>query len=53
MQPLIQFIKSTDFTIQYDLMFYIILIFYNFSKHSIKVPEDGAEAPKHVGASVI
>jgi len=38
MQSLPHSINSTDFTIQYKLLLYIIFIFYNFSKHSLKAP---------------
>jgi hypothetical protein len=31
----------------------ILLIFDKFSKHKLKLPEDGSEAPKHVGAYVL
>jgi hypothetical protein len=37
----------------FHVMYVILLIFYNFSKHNIKAPEDGAEAPKHVGNYVV
>ena len=38
MQPLLHSINSIDFTIQYELLLYIILMFYNFSKHSLRDP---------------
>jgi len=50
-------ILSTAQIISYnDLQFYaitVILIFCNFSKRNIKLLEDDAETPQHVGAFVI
>jgi hypothetical protein len=36
----------------YDIRFYIILIFHNFSKHTYKLSEDDADAQKYIGAFV-
>ena len=47
-------ILSTTQTLSYnDLLFYVILIilmFYNLTNAISKIPEDGAEEPKYVGA---
>ena len=53
MQPLPQFYQQCRFLSYNDLLLYITLLFYNFSKTIHKFPEDGAEAPKHVGAFLI
>jgi hypothetical protein len=54
MQPLLHFINSADFTTQLSTVLcnFNKLIFYNFIKRNIKLPEDGAEAPKHIRALV-
>jgi hypothetical protein len=54
MQPLRYFINSADFITQPStvLCSFNNLIFYNFSKRNVKLPEDGAEAPNHIGAFV-
>jgi len=53
MQPLPQFYQQYRFLSYNDLLLYITLLFYNFSNTIHKLPEDGAEAPEHVGAFVI
>jgi len=56
MQPLPHFINSTDFIIQRSTVlcnFNNLNIFLTLADTMSKLPEDGAEAPKHVGTFVI